>query len=205
MMFSGKSRSRLPGILLAAVLVLLTGAVTAQGLPGSRYPISAADIAKELAVVGINMQTSQVHIPAGMSAAGISPNLEIVTAEPIGHDQVRLELRCATVGECLPFFAILDVEKAKLVSAELQLKSQGAAAGHQTATQVIASRSSQPQVRGGSRVVMIIQDDHMDIHLHVLAIDTGAMGQQVRVSTFDRKKIFHATVTGEGTVTGVIE
>ena len=41
--------------------------------------------------------------------------------------------------------------------------------------------------------------------LQVLVIDSAAIGQQVRVCTLDRKKVFHATVTGEGTLTGGIE
>jgi flagella basal body P-ring formation protein FlgA len=45
----------------------------------------------------------------------------------------------------------------------------------------------------------------LDIHLPVMAIYTGAVGQQVRVCTLDRKKVFHGTVTAEGTVTGVME
>jgi flagella basal body P-ring formation protein FlgA len=50
-----------------------------------------------------------------------------------------------------------------------------------------------------------MRDGHLDIHLQVLAIDTGTIGQQVRVSTLDRKKVFHGIVTGSATVTGEME
>jgi hypothetical protein len=186
--------------------LLLAGPAMAQSLPGSRYPITKVDVAKELDVVGVNVEASQVHIPSGMSADSSSPKLEIVTAEPMGDNQVRLQLRCSTNAECLPFFTTLDVKEANLISAEIRAKSGGATASNrQMAMQVGAGRVSQPQIRVGSHAVLIMQDGHMDIHLQVVAIDAGIMGQQVRVSTLDRRKIFHATVTGDGTVAGAIE
>lgn len=206
MMFPGRSKSRLPGILPVAALVLLAGAATAQGLLGSRYPISGMDVVKELGVVGIDVEASQVRIPAGMTTASISPKLEIVMAEPMENNQLRVELRCSVVAECLPFFATLNVKEANLVSTEMRLRRGGAtAASRQAALHVGATPTSQPQIKVGSHATLIIQDGHLDIRLQVLAIDTGALGQQVRVCTLDRKKIFHATVTGEGTVVGVIE
>lgn len=206
MMFSWRSRSRLLGIWPAAALLLLAGPAMAQSLPGSRYPITKEEVAKEMGVVGVNVEASQIHIPSGMSADSISPKLEIVTAEPIQDNQVRLQLRCSTNAECLPFFTTLDVKEPNLISAEIRLKSNGStAANRQPAMQVGDNPVSQKQIRVGSRAVLVMQDGHMDIHLQVVAMDTGVLGQQVRVSTLDRKKIFHATVTGAGTVTGAIE
>jgi hypothetical protein len=206
MMFPGRSRSRLTGILPTVVVMVAAGAAIAQDPPGSRYPISKADIAKQLSVVGVSVEASQVHIPVGVSAAGMSPKFEIVTAEPMGNNQVRLELRCSTAAECLPFFAALDMKEANLVSAEIRLKpGRATAANRQAAMQVGAGAASQPQIEVGSHALLIIRDGHLDIHLQVVAIDTGVLGQQVRVCTLDRKKVFRATVTGEGTVTGAIE
>lgn len=206
MMFPGRSWLRLAGILSTVVLMVAASSVFAQDLPGSRYPISRSDIAKLLAVVGVSVEASQVNIPAGMSAASISPKLEIVTVQPIGNDQIRLQLRCPTVAECLPFFGTLDVKEPNLISAEIRLKSgQAIAADRQMAIKGGEVPVSQPQIRVGSHVVLIMQDGHMNIHLQVLAIDAGVLGEQVRVSTLDRKKVFRATVAGEGVVTGAIE
>jgi hypothetical protein len=201
-----KRQSRLFGALHVAVLVSLASAATAQRLHDSRYPISGADIARELSVVGVDVDASRVHLPANMSAASVSPKLEIVTVQPVGGNQVRLELRCQTAGECLPFLATADVKDATQVSAEIRLKTGSpAAVGHQATVQVAASQVSQSRLTVGSHAVLIIRDGHLDIHLQVLAIDSGKIGQQVRVCTLDRKKVFHATVTGEGTVTWVME
>lgn len=205
-MFGERSRLRSSGILAAAALLVLANATIAQGLARSRYPISESDVAKELGAIGVNVNASQVHLPAQMTSAISSPKLEIITAQPLGPDQVRIELRCPTAEGCLPFFAAVDVEDAKLVSAEIQLKNASVTvASHPTTGRIVRGAASRPQLRVGSHAVMTIRDGHLDIHLQVLAIDSGAIGQQVRVCTLDRKTVFHATVTGEDTVTGEIE
>ena len=205
-MFPRRSRSCSIGILPTVVLIVAVGAAIAQDLAGTRYPISKADIAKELGVVGVSVAASQIHIPPGMSAAVMSPKFEIVTAEPMGNSQLRLEFRCSTAAECLPFFAALDVKQANLASAEIRSKSAGITVPNRHAViQLGAGTASRPQIEVGSHALLILRDGHLHIHLQVLAIDTGVLGQQVRVCTLDRKKVFRATVTGEGTVTGGIE
>jgi hypothetical protein len=154
----------------------------------------------------VTVDISQVHIPMHMSATVASPRLEIVKAEPVGNKQVRVELRCSTAAECLPFFATLDVKDSSLVLAEIQSKTGSVAAvSHQATGPIGGQPTDRQQLRVGSHAVLEIRDGHLDIHLQVLAIDTGAIGQQVRVSTLDRKKVFHARVTGDGTVMGVTE
>jgi hypothetical protein len=206
-MFGVKRDLRLFGTLQVTLLVSLTGCAMAQGLNGSRYPITETDIAKELNVAGIDVDASRVHLPVHMDAAEASPKLEIVTAQPLRGSQLRLELRCPTTSECLPFLAMLDVDDANLVSAAIRLKIGSA----NTSRQQMASRGGiqvnedRPKLKVGSRAVLDMRDGQMEIHLQVLAIDSGSIGQQVRVCTLDRKKVFQATVTGEGTVTGVMK
>jgi hypothetical protein len=217
-MLGEKRHSRLFGTLQVTLLVLLTGCATAQGLNGSRYPITERDIAKELDVVGIDVDASQIHLPVHMDAADASPKLEIVTAQPLRDSQLRLELRCPTTSVCLPFLAMLDVKDANLVSAAIRLKigsantsrqrmaSQGGAQVDQELRgSGVSAREDRPRLKVGSRAVLEMRDGHMEIHIQVLAIDSGSIGQQVRVCTLDRKKVFQATVTGEGTVTGVMK
>ena len=206
-MFEEKCHARLVGTLQVTLLVSLAGCAMAQGLNGSRYPITERDIARELNVAGIDVDASRVHLPVRMDAADASPKLEIVTAQPLRDSQLRLELRCPTTSECLPFLAMLDVDDANLVSAAIRLKIGSA----NTSRQQMASRGGiqvdedRPKLKVGSRAVLEMRDGHMEIHLPVLAIDSGSVGQQVRVCTLDRKKVFQATVAGEGTVTAVMK
>lgn len=205
-MFGERNQSRLPDKLPTIAFLVLANAAMAHGLSGSRYPILESDIAKELGAVGVSVNASQIHIPAHMSSSVSAPKLEVLTAQPLGDSQVRIELRCPTAEECLPFFAVVDVKDASLVSAEILLKTPSStAASHQTAVRIGKESVSRPQLSVGSHAVLTIREGHLDIHLQVLAIDSGAIGQQVRVCTLDRKKVFRATVTGEATVSGEIE
>ena len=206
-MFEEKRHPRLFGTLQVTLLLSLAGCAMAQGLNGSRYPITETDIAKELNVAGIDADASRVHLPVHMDAADASPKLEIVTAQPLRDRQLRLELRCSTTSECLPFLAMLDVDDANLVAAAIRLKIGLANTSRpQMAPRgVIQVDEDRPKLKVGSRAVLDMRDGQMEIHLQVLAIDSGSIGQQVRVCTLDRKKVFQATVTGEGTVTGVMK
>ena len=205
-MLGAKHKLRLVRTLHAVTLVGVAHAVMAQGVIGSRYPIGERDIANALSAVGVSVDKSQVHLPAHVSATTESPKLVVVAADPLGSNQVRLELRCNAASECLPFLAIVDVKDPNFVVASARSKNVSAdAAIHSTRLQTAAIPKDGPQLRVGSQAVLEIRDGQMDIHLQVLAIDTGAVGRQVRVCTLDRKKVFHAVVTSERTVTGVME
>jgi hypothetical protein len=108
-MLRKRSQSHLFGVLPTVASLLLASVVIAQGLTGSRYPITEFDIAKELRRLGVSVDASQVHLPAYVSASIASPKLGIVAARALGAGQVRIELRCPTTEECLPFFASLDL------------------------------------------------------------------------------------------------
>ena len=188
-----------------AALLLSASALPAQELTGARYQISEAVIARELSAI-VGVEASQVHLPVRMSATVVAPKLEVMAAEPVDKDQIRLKLRCPAVTECLPFLVTIDVKKADQVSAELRSKMAVASTADQpTLAQIGARPASRVGLKVGSRALLMIRDGHLDIRLQVLAMDSGGIGQQVRVCTLDRKKIFHATVIGEQTVTGVME
>lgn len=186
-----------------AALTLVAGTAMAQDLVGIRYPISELDIVHELNAAGVGVEASQVHLPGQISSTIASPKLAISAATPMGDNQVRLQLRCAAGAQCLPFFVILD---AKDGSAEIRLVNRLVMeSGHQSTSKTGEAPESHAQLRVGSHATLIIRDGHLNIHLPVLAIDSGSMGQQVRVCTLDRRKIFRATVTGNETVVGVAE
>lgn len=189
----------------AGALIFLANLALAQNVGVLRYPISENEIAKVLVALGMSVDASQIHIPVHMSAAIAEPKLEIVTASPLGSNQIRLEFRCQATSVCLPFLAILDVRNAASVVSVLRSEASPVSlAGHPTTLRMV-DPLARPQLKVGSRAVMEIRDGHMDIHLPVLAMDTAAIGQALRVCTLDRKRVFHATVTGDRTVAGAMQ
>jgi hypothetical protein len=182
--------------------------------------MSSAVVARGLETDGLDVKPSDVHLPMILSASTPSPDLEITATERVADGRVRLQLRCRKAGECVPFDAMLDVRSAAAVAAEAGVKSAssggvtkignpgnagsipgGESLGSSPAG--IANRTS--TLRAGSKVMLVLKDDYMTIHMPVIALDSGAPGSGVRVCTADRKKTFHATVVDQTTVMGVVD
>jgi hypothetical protein len=173
-----------------------------------------------LETIGLDVKPSDVHLPMILSASTTLPDLEITATERLADGRVRLQLRCRKAGECVPFNATLDVRGAAAVVAEAGVKSaprgEATTIGNPRNVGSIAedeSLESSPvgianrtlTLRAGSKVMLVLKDDYMTIHMPVIALDGGAPGAGVRVRTTDRKKIFHATVVDQRTVTGVVD
>ena len=183
---------------------MLTSATAAQCLSAPRYAISQENIADELRGIGLSVDLSEVHLPRGITATIEAPKLEIVTAQPVGERQLRLELRCSTVSECLPFFAIVDVKESGGAIEKIRLNSGLATSEHrQLALPLDKSLMLQPGLRVGDHALLTIRDVHLDIHLQVLAVDTGGVGRHCKGCLHSiARRYSDATVTGEGTVAG---
>jgi flagella basal body P-ring formation protein FlgA len=213
-------RSKWNIVLPAMALGLFVSTSMAQGAKPARYPMSSAVVAQSLKTNGLDVEPSEVHLPMILSASSPSPNLEITATERLTDGRVRLQLRCRTAGECVPFNATLDVRSAAAVVAEAGLKSstvseltamsryvemQPTARSEPSSPSAIAHAGTTATLHAGSKAVLVFQDQHMTIHLPVIAIDSGATGADVRVCTPDRKKTFRATVMDQATVRGVMQ
>jgi hypothetical protein len=217
-MSSWRSKCRM-GVMLRIVMILAFPiAGTAQEAKSIRYPLSEIVVARWLRANGIEIEPSRIHLPTFLSAATPSPELAMTTTERLGDGHVRLELRCQSVADCLPFNATLDVTDAFVVpKARFQtVDYPSAAAKSPRGGQISQSLEESPMFASvmenvpshlmvGSQVTLVIDDGVMSIHLPVIAMDGGRVGTAVRVCTPDRKKIFHATVVDGTTVKGVLE
>jgi len=206
-------------VLLSAVLWLFSPALMAQGARSARYPMSSAVVARALEANGLDVKPSDVHLPMILSASTPSPDLEITATERLAAGRVRLQLRCRKAGECVPFNATLDVRTSSAVSAETGVKSTSRGEstigslrnagsipeGESLESSPVAIKNKTPTLRAGSKVMLVLRDDYMTIHMPVIALDSGAPGAGVRVCTADRRKTFHATVVDQTTVMGVVD
>lgn len=189
-----------------AALLLMAATATAQETSGIRHQIAEADIARELSLIGLNVGLSQIHLSAYITSTTEEPRLEVATAESIGNGQVRLETKCSVAEECLPFFATVDVKEPDAFVAEVKLKThEGIATSRHPRATIEAAPINQARLTVGSPAVMVIRDGHIDIHLQVRAIDSGTVGQEVRVCTLDRKKVFRAIISSKNIVIGTVK
>jgi Chaperone for flagella basal body P-ring formation len=194
---------------LVLLLPVAASLASANASGTVRYPITGPMVANFLQANGVNVTSAQVRLPMELTAATPDPQLEIVGTQTGRDGELRLELRCQRAGECLAFSALVYVgdEKAIPVAKKPEHSSDKLASIRSLsgATGPAVLRSNSPGLRVGSQVVLLIEDGQMQIHLPVVAMDSGSSGGRVRVCTLNRKKVFQAVVVDAGVVRGVIE
>ena len=195
-------------------MVFFARLLRAQTLAPANYPISEEAIANVLQASGVKVHPSAVHLPGLLRSSTQLPSLEIASAERLGNDRTRIELRCRRMGECIPFFVTLDLgaADAALPLSLLQSKTSNAEArsgkgSGQLQAERTAARAGDPPARmqAGSRVTIVLADSRMLIQLPGIAMDAGAPGSEVRICTLDRKTIFHARVIDSTIAKGAIQ
>lgn len=199
--------------LFALIYPLVAALAFAQTSAGSRYPMTEATIASFLRTNGFSVTLSQVHLPMVVTAITPEPQLEITAIQRVNKAEVRLELHCRGIGECLPFDALVDVgnmnpfveldTKSRLHSSAAEAGS-GSETGEKAAYARVVDRTA-ARVRVGASVVLLVEDGQMQIHLPAIAMDSGSAGDMVRVCTLNRKKVFRAQVVDSEVVKEVIE
>jgi hypothetical protein len=99
---------------------------------------------------------------------------------------VKAKLRCQTNTECLPFYVLVHgVDKVK--------KTITVAAGESMLPNVI---------RGGDRATLILESSNSRMSLPVICLQNGVLGQRVRATSLDRKRVFDAEVVSAGMLKG---
>lgn len=166
----------------------------------ARVPLNATMVANALSAQGFPVDPSRVELPSGLSTVGVKPQFRVDTAELLPEGRFRIRLSCAQVGECLPFVVTVQT-----TSSSGGLHDLAALQGHITApTTPRASPGQRIAVHllAGSRATLLMEDIHMRIAVPVIAIDSGLPGEEVRVTSLDRKQTFRAVVADARTVKG---
>lgn len=181
-------------------------------LANGRYALGAGAVVEALTTVGMTVRVEQVQLPGTLSATVQSPALRVTGAEARGDGRFVVRLRCGVVSECLPFFA--EVRMSDPTEAETAVGRLRAAAGAVAGARVsatgnageVAEVSSGPRgVSVGTRVRLELADAQMRIALPGIAVDTGAPGSEVRVTSLDRRHTYRGVVVDAGTVKGGVE
>lgn len=184
---------RLPIPFLAASLI-----ASAQ-VAGPRVPVTLEQVASAVSgAAGVPVDPGDLSLPARLTSASADPVLHVTRAEIAGPDGIRLRLACETMGECLPFIALLRThtpEQASMLASKFQAKSIHPAPG---------SNQRDLSLRAGAHATFLLETDRMRIAIPVISIDSGALGSEVRVASLDRKQIYHGVVSDSVTVRGTI-
>jgi len=193
-----------------------------------RYEVPASAVAAALTTEGLLIAPDRLHLAMPLSAASPAPQLHVAGAQ-LEHDgSLRLRIICRKAGECMPFFATVaksDSETALAAITGLHPAATapvaGTALGSGSPLAVAGNAASpasgsagpvsltaaaaRPQgITVGARITLQLTDAQMRIQLPAVAMDTGAPGTEVRVTSADHRHTYRGVVIDADTVKGVL-
>lgn len=161
-----------------------------------RFPITSADLVAALQQAGLPVSGLTVQLPVAITAREQATALDVRAAVRVSAKSLRLRVECRPVTSCVPFFAAVEFASDQAAQTALNLLHAG------PGRLAPVNTAEMPQVSAGHRAVLLMQGGHTHITLPVIAIDTGHTGEEVRVTTLDRKQTFRGIVGAGDTVNG---
>ena len=119
--------------------------------------------------------------------------MRVISARPgFAPGTWLLRLDCEARRDCLPFHAILQLP----ADEDRHLREQGG-----VVPVVMKKRPrAQPLARRGDDVVLVEQMSGMRLRMKVVCLESGAVGEQIRVRNRATRRVLLATVAGPGLV-----
>jgi hypothetical protein len=168
----------------------------ALGLPASaQHAITPQQIATALDSAGMSTTPEQVVLLTDVVATTTAPALKFESAELWGDRRIKVRLSCVRQEECLPFFVAVQGSRAQPATSDA------------TSTSTIQAKpsSNPPAIRAGGHATLLLEGDHIHIRLSVVCLESGAIGQTIRVTSLDRKLTYIAQVDGDRTLRGKLQ
>jgi len=165
------------------------------------YPISPEQIAVAVGRMGVQIIPSQITPLADVVAGTPTPVLQVRSLERVDVDRFMVRLECMNREDCLPFMASIQVDKdgaAQLASISSRDSLRSAAVSE--TDQQPASKSI--VIRSGSTAMLLLEGDHIQILIPVICLQNGAMGQTIRATDKDHRRIYAAQVVDGGKLRG---
>jgi hypothetical protein len=179
----------------AVVTALVSCGATNLHAGTSRVPIAADDIVAAVRAKGVPVQPAQISFLAAVTASQTAPRLHITGSRKLGNAETAVRFACDTNTLCLPFFVILsglDDKQEALLSQVAGIKPKSTA------------RTEKPCMHNGDRASLVIEGRNMRITLPVIALQNGRVGETIRVTDTERKKVYRAEVSGPGLLKSVL-
>lgn len=155
----------------------------------NRFAITTPDVLAAVSARGVSVQPEQVLFLAPVTARETAPRLHVAGNRKLGDSETAVRFACDSNAICLPFYVIvrgLDDGQERLLS-----RTPGAKTGS-------PAKTEKPCMRNGERASLIIESRSMRITLPVIALQSGRVGEIIRVTDTERKKIYRAEVSGPG-------
>jgi hypothetical protein len=172
-----------------AVAVLPAMAATA------RVAIDPAQVAGAISNAGIKISPAQVTLLADVVSSKADPTLVVESMERWGDNRMKVRMTCANA-ECLPFFVAIQWG---------QNQPTPAALVEHGADNAVSFTTKPVVLRAGSTATLILDRDHVHIKLPVICLESGSLGQTIRVTSKDHRQTFTAQVGDPAALKGTIQ
>jgi hypothetical protein len=150
------------------------------------YPILATRVAEVLAAEGVMVAASDICVPAGIAARRAHAELRIasIAAATGSAGRYWVKVECRDSGDCLPFYVTVD-SSTLLQSGVRQVATGKVLPQHHAGV---------PVVRAGAHVTLVIHGDRTLITLSVVTLQSGDIGDVIRVATPDHKQVLQGQI-----------
>ena len=169
-------------VMVCACLTLAATHLPGQAQPAVR-PVTPDSLVSVLAKEQSSIAAADISVPAGVVARGDAPEFTVLSIERAVGANARYWVRiaCRNTAQCLPFYASV-ASSTPLTCGPRQL-----AAAH-------IVHADPPVMHVGDRATLVIHRDRSLIQLAVVALQSGSIGQDIRLATPDYKQFFHGQV-----------
>jgi len=180
------------------LLVLLTACLS-YGAVASKPDAAFAMQRVTAALQAANIPLHSAHIQFLATPVLKNPLAPLAVAAIRRRDaeSAVVRLQCRNGGrDCLPFYVLLHWDRPMEREAafdELNSPARIVPAAH---------APQKPLVRAGQRATLLLQSNAMRVSTPIICLQSGGRGQEIRVTSLDRKKIAFAQVVEPGIVKG---
>ena len=170
-------------ILLLAMLNALACGATVASVASERIAVSRTQIADAMQAAGFETTADQLQMLSNVtSIAGARLRVAKVTTQ--SPDTALAKLNCPA-RECLPFYVL--VHDAQVAAAPAIV----------TPAAKIEKTGTQPLIKRGKPVTLLIESPNLRIVLPAISLQSGEPGQTIKVSSPDHKRNYRAEVVSE--------
>lgn len=180
----------------AFLLTILLGAIipaTGQTPPG-RIAVSPQRVASALAQAGWRVNPEQVKFLSQVTAAAGDAGLQVVQVTRWQRDKLKVELRCHDPHACLPFYVLVNEDRAADKSGQTSV-ADTASTGKPPAFEMTAET---PLLRSGDPATLTFANKGLSINMPVICLENGHRGQKIRVASTDHRRFYKAEIVGPG-------
>jgi hypothetical protein len=186
------------GMVTLTLAVMLAGACRASNLAPANV-VTAEQVLSAVAAVRIPVRSAEVEFLAPIVLFDAHPLLKLAHIEKSPDDSVVARIACVNSGECLPFFVILHWSDPQERMAVL-----GPPRSHPVRLNLDPQVPKPLLVRAGRQATLLMQNGKMRIATPIICLQNGALGEEIRVSSLDHKRVVTAEVVDSGLLKGTL-